>query len=213
MKTTFSLSSVIAFTAAILVAGVSVHADMTVDDFESYSPGQTIGPSAVSSPWRRFGHATNDHVYATNRPGKLITGQLSGQYGAFWPNRFGAVRYVFEQPTDVGVFKRITVKMRSENAQTYTQVRAAISNGTTTYVTRDFYKLSDEVQDMSFMVGESDMYVSDGSQSYKDVVANVKAIGFDFTSTEGQYTEAIFFDDFVLVDSDEDGAGKVSINE
>lgn len=211
IKTTFS--TIAAFAIVVLLAGSFAGADMTVDDFESYAPGQTIGPSAVSNPWRRFGHATNDHVYATNRPGKLITGQLSGQYGAYWPNRFGAVRYVFEQSTDVSVFKKIAIKMRSENAQTYTQVRAAISNGTTTYVTRDFYKLSDDVQDMTFMLGETHMYVSDGSQSYKEVVAQVQTIGFDFTSTEGQYMEAIFFDDFVLVDSDADGANKVSINE
>jgi len=202
LKTT--LSTITAFTAAVLVAGSIAGADMTVDDFESYAPGQTIGQSAVSSPWRRFGLATNDHVYATNRPGKLITGQVSGQYGAYWPNRFGAVRFVFKQPTDVSAFKKVAVKMRSENSETHTLARAAISNGTTTYVTKDFYKLSNEVQDMTFRLGESQMYASDGSQSYKDVVAQVQTIGFDFTSPEGQYAEAIFFDDFILVDSDND---------
>lgn len=211
MKTT--LSTITAFVAAVLMAGSFAGADMTVDDFESYAPGETIGPSAVSSPWRRFGMATNDHVYATNRPGKLIFGRCSGQYGAYWPNRFGAVRYVFKQPTDVGAFKKVAVKMRSENKETQTVARAAISNGTTTYVTKDFYKLSNEVQDMTFMLGESHMYASDGSQSYQEVVTQVQTIGFDFTSPEGQYKEAIFFDDFVLVDSDEDDGNKVSIND
>lgn len=210
IKTT--LSTITAFAAAVLMAGSLADADMTVDDFESYAPGQTIGPSAVSSPWRRFGLATNDHVYATNRPGKLIFGRCSGQYGAYWPNRFGAVRYVFKQPTDISAFKKVFVKMRSDNSETHTLVRAAISNGTTTYVTKDSYAMSNEVQDMMFMLGESQMYASDGSQSYKDVVTQVQTIGFDFTSPEGQYQEAIFFDDFLLVDSDED-ADKVSINE
>ena len=202
MKTT--LFTIAAFTATVLMGGSFAGADMTVDDFESYVAGQTIGPSAVSSPWRRFGVATNDHVYATNRPGKLIAGKVSGQYGAYWPNRFGAIRYVFKQPTDVSVFKKVAVKMRSENSETNTLVRAAISNGTTTYVSKDTYKLTNEVQDMTFMLGESEMFASDGSQSYQDVVTQVQTIGFDFTSSEGRYQEAIFFDDFDLVDSDLD---------
>ena len=80
---------------AIVLIGAPALADKTVDDFESYNSGQIIGKNWDTKPWRRFGNATNDNVVATGADGKVISGRRSAEYGASWPNRFGAIRFAF----------------------------------------------------------------------------------------------------------------------
>ena len=184
----------------VLVSSPVTWADKTVDNFETYDKGQVIGKSYNSTPWRRFGTATNDNIYATGVDGMVISGTRSGQYGAFWPNRFGATRFVFKTPTDLNAFAKASVKIRSDKATTNTRVKLAVSNGETTYISSVGQSLTNKVQHIMFSLDPSDMVLADGSGSYADVIANAQMIGMDFTSGEGQYTEAILFDDFELHD-------------
>lgn len=196
----FPLTTALAFSAVIGVAATS-YADKTIDNFETYKKGEVIGASYNSKPWCRFGTATDDNVVATGTDGWVISGRRSGQYGAFWPNRFGAVRFVFKSTTDLNEFAKSSVKIRSNKPTSNTRVKLAVSNGETTYISSAGQALTNKVQHLTFSLDPSDMVLADGSDSYADVVTNAKMIGLDFTSTEGQYTEAIIFDDFELLSS------------
>jgi hypothetical protein len=186
--------------AAVLLAAPLSHADQMIDDFESYKEGQTIGKTYESKPWRRFGAATNDNVVATGRTGKVITGRLSGQYGVYWPNAFGAARYAWDKPTDVSAHKAVEVKMRSDEPTTQTRVRLAVSDGETTYASVDSVPLGKDVKTLKFGLTEADMILTEGTASYADVLAKAGNIGFTFHSSEGQYSETIIFDDFKFLD-------------
>lgn len=174
--------------------------DTVLENFESYPDGQVVGASAISSPWRRFGAATNDHVTATRQERWLITGQASGLYGLVWPNPFGAVRYVLDKPTDLSTYRSVTVKMKSDKDYTHTQVKLAISNGHTTYVTIASKPLNTQIQEMRFELGQTLMIRTAGEDDYDQVVQGVWNIGFDFRNSEGDYVETIIFDDFELID-------------
>ncbi len=197
MKTWYLTKLILAFSVA-LVFCTAAQADRTVDNFETYKKGEVIGKSWNSQPWSRFGTATNDNIYATGTDGQVIAGRRSGLYGAFWPNRFGAVRFVFKNPEDLNEYAKATVKIRSDKSTTNTRVKLAVSNGETTYISGAGQSLTHKVQHVTFSLDPADMVIADGSDSYTDVVTNAKMIGLDFTSTEGQYTEAIIFDDFEL---------------
>ena len=94
---------------AVGTIGAPALADKVVDDFESYNSGQIIGKSWDTKPWRRFGLATNDNVVATGVDGKVISGRRSAEYGAFWPNRFGAIRFAFNKQVDLTEFATASV--------------------------------------------------------------------------------------------------------
>ena len=204
MKTNYYISALIAVLA--FVVSPAAKADKIIDNFESYKPGEVIGKSYNSTPWCRFGNATNDNIYATATDGKVVSGQRSGQYGAFWPNRFGAVRFVFSGPTNLNEYVGASVKIRSDKASTHTRVKLAVSNGKTTYITSVGQDITEKVQHLTFSLDPADMILADGSDSYTDVITNASMIGLDFTSGEGQYTEAIIFDDFELRSTLEDAA-------
>ena len=180
----------------VSLVGGPAWADQVIDDFEGYDNGEKIGASFDSVPWRRFGAATNDNVLATGRQGAVISGRLSGQYGLFWPNTFGAIRFAFDNPRNLSTESVVGVKMRSDNPETHTLVTLAITDGRTTYATRHSIPLSGEVQDLVFNIGNGDMVLADGRDSFANVISNVTAIGFGFRSTEGQYIESVIFDEF-----------------
>ena len=198
MRVSSKLFSVVLI-AAITAAATDTQALTKIDDFESYKGGQVIGKTYNSKPWCRFGAATNDNVVATTQSDKVMTDRLSAQYGVFWPNTFGAVRYQFDGPTNLSKHKLAAVKMRSDTESTHTQVRLAITDGTTTYAARNFKSLKDKVQHLVFEMGPGDMILIDGSGSYEQVITKAASIGFNFKSTEGQYVETIIFDDFQFV--------------
>ena len=130
-----------------------------------------------------------------------MSGRRSAEYGAFWPNRFGAIRYVFDDAKDLNEFAAASVKIRSDNGSTNTRVKVAISDGDTTYIGAVGQNLTNKMQHFTFSIDPADMVLADGSRSFADVITNVVMIGMDFTSSEGQYTESIIFDDFELRDS------------
>jgi hypothetical protein len=201
---TITIVSAVLFT---LATGPLAMADKTVDDFESYKSGQIIGKTYNSEPWCRFGKATNDNIAATGTDGKVISGRRSGQYGATWPNTFGAVRFVFKNKTDLNQYIQSAIKVRSDNSSTNTRVKLAISNGETTYASSVGQSLSTKIQHLTFSLDPADMVQADGSDSYTDVVTNATMIGLDFVSSEGRYTEAIIFDDFELKATSGEGGG------
>ncbi len=198
MKSFIPMQLTAAAVAVFVLTVAPARADRTIDDFETYQKGQIIGKSWDSTPWRRFGLATNDNIVATATDGKVISGTRSAEYGAFWPNRFGAIRFVFTEATDLNQFNEASVKIRSDYATTNTAVKIAISNGTTTYISAAGQGVTNKVQHILFSLDPSNMTLADGSDSYADVVTNATMIGLDFTSSEGQYTESIIFDDFEL---------------
>ena len=181
-----------------MVGVTPVFADTTIDNFESYADGQIIGPNATSSPWRRFGGATNDNVMATRDERWVIRGDGSVLYGLVWPGSFGAVRYVFDKPTDLSPNNYVKVKMRSGSNTTYTQVRLAISNGSTTYVSVANLPLSRQVQQLVFKLGPNHLSKNIGHDTYKQVIQGATTIGFDFRNVEDEGYETIVFDDFTL---------------
>jgi len=199
MKTTNPFSIAAAVVMISFLVGITAQADdMTIDDFETYSKGQIIGKSWDSTPWRRFGNATNDNVVATGTDGKVVSGARSAQYGAFWPNRFGAIRFVFKETTDLNPYSDASIKIRSDNTSTSTSVKVAVSNGETTYIGAAGQSITNKIQHIVFSLDPSNMILADGSDSFADVITNAKMIGLDCTSSDGRYTESIIFDDFEL---------------
>jgi len=180
------------------VGVATVLADTRIDRFEAYSDGQIIGANAVSRPWRRFGGATNDNVMATTDEKWVISGGASVLYGLVWPGSFGAVRYVFDEPTDLSPNNYVKVKMRSGSLTTYTKVRLAISNGRTTYVSDVNLQLSRQVQQWVFKLGPKHMSRNIGQDTYKQVIQGATTIGFDFRNNEDHGYETVVFDDFFL---------------
>lgn len=176
-------------------------ADTILENFESYPDGRIVGPNATSSPWRRFGSATNDHITATRQDRWVITGDVSGLYGLVWPNTFGAVRYVFDKATSLSSYTRVTVKMRSDKIDTHTRVRLAISSGRTTYVAIGERPLTLRPGLLTFELGRTSLIRTAGDETYDDVIQQVWNIGFDFHNSEGEHVETIIFDDFLLTGS------------
>ena len=197
---TMLTKSVITLLGFVVVVqlGAPALADKTVDDFESYNSGQIIGKSWDTKPWRRFGEATNDNVVATGVDGKVVSGRRSAEYGVFWPNRFGAIRFAFNKKVNLTEYATVSVKIRSSNPTTHTRVKLAISDGETTYLTTLGQDLTHKIQKLTFSLDPADHILADGSGSFKDVITSAEMIGLDFTSTEGQYDESIIFDDFEL---------------
>lgn len=186
------------FVTAALIGLPALAEDKVIDDFESYNSGQIIGKSWDTKPWRRFGTATNDNIVATGVDGKVISGRRSAEYGAFWPNRFGAIRFAFDKKVDLSKYATASIKIRSDKPTTHTRAKLAISDGETTYLTTLGQDLTHKVQTLTFSLDPADHILADGSGSFKDVITNATMIGLDFTSTEGQYDESIIFDDFEL---------------
>ena len=176
---------------------------LPLDDFEFCYDGQIMGYSYDSAPWRRFGPATNDNVMATNHSEKTISGSYSGEYCVAWPNKFGAVRYVFDSPTDLTAYVAASAKVRSDKPVTPTKVKLAVSNGDTTYATIVAWPLSTEPQEYLFSFRKMDMIRTDGHQPYEDVIRNITTVGLDFLNYEGSpATETLIFDDFMLLKAD-----------
>ena len=171
---------------------------MVVDDFEAYSDGTVIGQSPSSRPWRRFGLATNDHIYATGQPHRVINGSRSAIYGLTWPAGFGGIRKALDTSTDISQFKFASVKIRSERSSTHTTVSLSISNGPTTYATAKTYPLTGEIQELNFEIDRDALVRAAGSDSYDDVITGTTSIGLDFRNAEGSYYETVVFDDLIL---------------
>ena len=167
--------------------------------------------SAISRPWRRFGAATTDNVVATTRRNKVISGNVSGQYGVFWPNTFGSARYVFEAPTDLSAFSAASVKVFSDTPTTTTYVRFAISDGVTTFALGGRRTITDQIQTFTFSFDEIESELMDGDDTLARVISNVDNIGLIFQSVKGQYVETLMFDDLVLLsETDEPESAEAS---
>lgn len=177
------------------------YADQVVDDFESYQHGQIIGLTAISSPWRRFGGATNDNITVNAQEQWQISGTNAALYGVVWPNPFGAIRRAFEAPTDLSPFAAVSIKMRSDRVGGHTQARLAISNGPTTYVSIASAPVDRETRGYVFELGRTKMVCVNGTDSYDTVITSVWNAGFDFHNNEDEQTETIVIDDFMLLDS------------
>ncbi len=187
--------------AAIGVAGwfaAAANGDAMIDDFESYADGDIIGASVTSSPWRRFGPATNDNVTASWQQRWVISGRASAAHGLVWPNLFGSVRYAFGRASDLSSYTGATVKVRSTHSQTRTRVRLAIGHGHTTFVTIVDKPVTTQAQTLTFELGQDQMTRTAGDDSYDNVIENASTLGLDFRSDASQYTETVIFDDLVL---------------
>lgn len=202
----YDASTTVGLMVGLLAFASLARADSTIEDFESYTNGQIVGLTATSSPWRRFGMATNDNITATGQKRWVISGDRSGLYGLVWPNSFGAIRYVFSDATDLSSHGGATVKMRSNRADTHTVVKLAVSNGATTFVTAADRPLTTQVQQLTFEISPSKMIRTAGPDGYEEVIHGAWSIGFDFLSSDDPYTETIVFDDFVIVGQPGDNA-------
>ena len=205
----------------ILPLSATAGADTVLDDFESYRDGQMIGISASSTPWRRFGDATNDDLIVTGVQGRVINGALSAQYCVYWPNRFGSIRFAFPEPTDLSSYIAASCTIKSTDIVhaetdgnmpdpiTYTDVALVISDGSTTYEAAVPVPLSREPQTVTFYLTEGIMLTGqhnkinpstgDEVSAFSKVISSVDNIGLMFRSRQGQYTETIVIDDFTLL--------------
>jgi len=197
MKKGFSVA-VIGLAGVVGMIGPPATGETILEDFESYHDGQIIGSTATSKPWSRFGAATNDNMVATSHERWVISGSHSAIYGLVWPNSFGAVRYRFDQATDLSPYHGVAVKMRSSKNNTHTQVKLAISNGYTTFVSVADRPLGVRVQPLVFELGPTQMIRVVGRHSYREVVQGAWQIGFDFSNIEDQDFETIAFDQLTL---------------
>ena len=211
LQTNFSIVTLVGQTDPSMSVELTA-IDAIIDDFESHSPFDSIiGNSPSSKPWKRFGPATNEDVRiffgkSLTFDGlvvekRVITGNRSGSYGVDWSgveSEFGAIRYQFDGPTDLSVRPLVSVKMFSDNPKTGTLVSLAFGNGTTTFRTDKHVFLTFDTQTLVFKITEPDVFLNEGTESYKEVISNVTEIGFTFTNFFGSGPETIVMDDFVL---------------
>lgn len=188
------------FLSAVCAAETAAPAAaVVVDDFESYKSGEVVGSSASSSPWQRFGKATNDNVVATASATKVIKGKRSGQYGMVWPAPFGAVQRVLEQPANLREQAAIAVTIRSELAETKTKITVRIGDGETTYEHTEPIALAAETKTIRFAIDKAGFKRAAGKASFEDVLAAVTRIGLTFTSENQDARETVVFDDLQLL--------------
>lgn len=207
MKRTLGLTAV-SLIVVLASAGAGM-AQTVVENFESYKNGQVVGSSYNSKPWRRFGEATNDNVIATAVRSKVISGKMSGLYGVFWPNRFASAMCAFDAARDLSQNEGMSLKMRSNEPATKTRVRLSVTDGNTTYLSRDSQALTDQVQDFAFTLSVDDMERVDGTGDYDSVVKGATAVGFQLEAPkDAQYLETINFDDLTLTVKAEASAKK-----
>lgn len=195
LPATLVLLSLSAACVAESVAPVAV----VVDDFESYKSGEVVGSSASSSPWQRFGKATNDNVVATASATKIINGKRSGQYGMVWPAPFGAVQRVLEQPVDLRKQAAIAVTIRSELAETKTKATVRIGDGETTYEHIQPVALAAQATTIRFVLDAANFKRTAGKASLEDVLAAVTRIGLTFTSANQDARETVVLDDLKIM--------------
>ena len=192
--------------------GPSAWAEKSIADFERYVDGQIIGEGPTSQPWRRFGGATNDNLVITNHPDHVISGALSAQYCVYWPNTFGALRYVFDQPMDLSQYAAASFVVlacnishaddsagASDQPVTYTTAVLAITNGVTTYESVTPQPITPNTQEVVVYLTDQALHSTDGTQSFSEVIEHATQIGMTFRSSEGMYTETIVIDDFKLL--------------
>ena len=189
---------------------------LVLEDFESYPiTTSVIGSSPTSSPWRRFGPATNENVKVERRgfafghlyPPGIVTGSRSGSYGLTWSDEdgegfgrsFGAAQLVLDPGVDLRGYRFAGVNIGSFQGEGRTFVRLMLSDGETTYLSEDIHRLDGDPKPLLFDLSEGAMFRSVGSGTFSEVQANTQTIGFLFQSPSGTYDETVFFDDIELV--------------
>jgi hypothetical protein len=187
----------------ILMLGAGgVQAQTVVDNFESYDDGQIIGPSAQSTPWRRFGNATVDNVVATAHPSKVIAGDLSAQYVVRWPAKFGSARYAYAAPTDLRAYAALSLTLRSDQAQSGTVLRLVIDDGETSFLSKASFPVTDQAQRCAVALTAAAFERAAGNAAFDAVLAKIKSIGFNVTNprteAQGQLTQVLVFDGLCL---------------
>ena len=91
--------------------------------------------------------------------------------------------------------KRKTLLLHPNEPATHTVVKLSITDGTTTFVSKQGQPISDEPETFNFTIAASEMVLVDGAGNFQDVVSQAACVGFQFQSTEGQYLETLIFDD------------------
>lgn len=165
-----------------------------IDDFESYAPGHAIAVSAQSRPWQRFGQATNDNLITSKSEGRDMHGKVCARYALAWPNPFGALRRVLDEPLDVRHYGFAAVRMSSDRRESPTTVRLRISDGETTWESTEDQPVPHAARTLWFAIERTKMRRTDGKADYDAVAAKTATIGFTFRSGEEKAAETITLD-------------------
>lgn len=186
------------------LGSVSASAEV-IDDFESYTSEQIVGPSAQSSPWCRIGVATIDNVIATANSARVIDGKQSGHYLVRWPARFGSARYRFESPRDLQNNVGFSLKLKSDAADSGTQVQLLIGGAESVYLAKAGDTLGAEAKRYSVEFDEADFELVYGTASFSEVITQVQTLGFQVTNStaegDAEITELIVMDDLMLTET------------
>ncbi len=131
----FAVAVSVAAFGLTLSATYRAHADKILEDFESYelqlAPGFTEGANYLTTPvsnpdnifvfepntWVRFGVATADGVFVSNKPADVVSGTQSGTVFADWSLGDNLTARYFTNGMDLRTFSGFKVSLQSHGDQ------------------------------------------------------------------------------------------------
>lgn len=183
-----------------VVAGLALTSGQAVliDDFNNYVNTSYIQPGQ-NPAWSRFGAGTTDGISS-------IAGGVDGTRGAAYSVNFGlgtgSVKYTFSTLQNFTSTTVLTLDLEIPLSLTGTQVQAVIYDGgssQTIYQTTVQSLTNATYITYTFDFTAANVSRAQGSASLADVLANVSAIGFRFSNTNGAGSATINFDNLNVV--------------
>lgn len=198
----------------------AVSANVTVDDFESYSDGQEIGTgfaTAPDHPWAKFGGASDpDHFRGVSEG--ALAGTLSGRLILNWngaPFEFTAVRRDLDSTTDITSFLSVDAQIDSNVDASTTMVKLSlfgaradgpvngILESTTPFTLGDdamAYSFSLDPAGLTLLDENGDPVLDPDVDSQKaHLLQNVEQIGFMVINSNHDGDETVLVDNVRLV--------------
>lgn len=167
-----------------------------IDDFNSYVNTSYI--QQQNTAWSRFGLATTDGISS-------IAGGVGGTRGAAYSANFsngaGSVKYTFATLQDFTATTVLSLDLQIPLSLAGTQVQAVIYDGSgeTVYQTTAQSLTNPTYITYTFDFTAANVTRAQGTASLADVLANVGAIGFRISNTNGTGSATITFDNLTVV--------------
>lgn len=183
-----------------VVAGLALTSSQAIliDDFNNYVNSSYI--QTQNPAWSRFGAGTTDGISSIAGG---VGGTRGAAYSANFANGFGSVKYTFSSLQNYTSTFVLTLDLAIPLSLAGTQVQAVIYDGNlsdqTIYQTTAQSLTNATYITYTFEFTPATVTRTQGAASLADVLANVGAIGFRFSNTNGTGSATINFDNLNVV--------------
>ncbi|MES2308016.1 MAG: hypothetical protein V4507_04075 [Verrucomicrobiota bacterium] len=182
----------------LLQATLSAHAQILIDDFNSYTNGGSIGTTASSLPWSRSGVITTSGITGTSDSNGGIAAAYNVNFALGAAGTAGTIKYTFGTTQDLTLNNDIKMDFKVSSSLPDTIVVAQISNGVTTYQTTLSQSLTNTTYSTySFIFDTTTTTKTAGTDSLSTVLAGTQSVYFRFSNSSGTGSQSIRFDNFI----------------